>query len=125
MTLEELRAMSYAELKGRVAEFCGWKRTDWTQPDTATKLWTRGECANNLHGVRCYTLDNIPDYPADLNAMREAEENLKGPQPGDYDMSLWIIVKADWKTEGQKGIVANWHATARQRAEALVLTINK
>lgn len=56
----------------------------------------------------------VPDYPADLNAMHEAEKVLKPGQRNRYNMELRAIC-AD---------IDVWHATALQRATAFCATLN-
>ena len=67
----------------------------------------------------------IPDYLNDLNAMHEAEKVLiriyEPPSAHkDYDTKLWAKMRDD-------GLELNgytWHATAAQRAEAFLKTLN-
>ena len=63
-----------------------------------------------------------PDFLHDLNAMHEAEKIL-GKLAGDYDCNLWIILKRDWELLDPKAIISSWYATARQKAEAFVMTM--
>jgi hypothetical protein len=60
-----------------------------------------------------------PDYLSDLNAMHEAEKMLTPQQQSDYSFSL----SAGWMSDRRD----NWrgcHATATQRAEAFLRTLN-
>lgn len=60
----------------------------------------------------------VPDYPNDLNAMHAAEKVLTGPQRERYLCELQSIVSrygCHW---------ALLHATAAQRAEAFLRTLN-
>jgi hypothetical protein len=86
-----------------IAEACGWKRLS-----EYNGAWGR-----DLQ--RTYLL---PDYCNDLNAMHEAE-NVFG---GVYSIKSYEY--EDWL---QSIIEHNqtWRATARQRAEAFLKTINK
>ena len=103
--------MTNQEINIAIAEACGWTRVktvvayirpepfdDWTGPD------------GYHHGI---TGPMIPDYPADLNAMHEAEKlRIIGTEhESDYCMYLY----------------ENAHqcfATAAQRAEAFLKTLN-
>jgi hypothetical protein len=60
----------------------------------------------------------IPDYLNSLDAMHEAEKVLKGVQPEDYWGEVAHLVP---DTKGMFGIL---HATAAQRAEAFLRTLN-
>jgi hypothetical protein len=65
----------------------------------------------------------IPDYLNDLNAMHEAEKRLSDSQLSAYVGELAnVIVNGEDKT-----ILGNqmWHATAKQRSEAFLKTIEK
>ena len=62
----------------------------------------------------------IPNYCADLNAMHEAEKELKSGQIGKYQSALWGAMY--YSPQAGIGMI---HATARQRAEAFLKTIGK
>jgi hypothetical protein len=59
----------------------------------------------------------IPDYPNDLNAMHEAEKILTNEQWSVYSPKLWLITH-------QPPATYECHATASQRAEAFLRTLN-
>jgi hypothetical protein len=61
----------------------------------------------------------IPDYLHDLNAMNEAEEVLRDDREAAFRGWLWL---AHGQPEMRCAIV---HATAAQRAEAFLRTIDK
>ena len=81
--------------------------------------------ALNSNAMREEALKEIPDYINDLNAMHEAEKLLiriyEPPSAHkDYDTKLWAKMRDD-------GLELNgytWHATAKQRAEAFLKTLN-
>ena len=104
------QAMTDEELKIKVAELCGWGKVAWKQPVTNAELWTKGDPANNPHGIRCCVVSNIPDYPNDLNAMHEAIKSL-GCELGAYEY---------WLREIAGDGMCMVEATARQRAMAFV-----
>jgi hypothetical protein len=88
--------MSEQEINEAIAEACGRERN----PDG-------GWYPDN--GLRVGT-QAIPDYCGDLNAMHEAEKVLDETQAEDYEELL-----------GEYG----FHSTARQRAEAFLMTLGK
>ena len=63
-----------------------------------------------------YCFHGIPDYLSDLNAMHEAEKALNAEQWMQYLDRLGII------TDGR--LRSYTHATAAQRAEAFLRTLN-
>ena len=103
--------MTDEQINAAIAEACGRKRRpdgDW-YPD------------NGSAGTQA-----ILNYCADLNAMHEAEEssviNLH-----DYGMHLYqIVVPLETRVFVKSDPnVYIWHATARQRAEAFLRTLDK
>lgn len=109
--------MTKEEQRIAIAEFCGW-----TQIREA-KL-TGGLVGMPPNG-EFEDRGTVPDYPNDLNAMHEAEKRLG---KSTFDYARWL-----WKTshEPPHHILTNddmfpfAHATAHQRAEALLRTIGK
>lgn len=109
-----------------IAKWCGWKclrgETD-TPIKRPTAHWFRPD-GSPAHSWPC-TVDNgidlgyLPDYLNDLNAMHEAEGKLLPDQKDFYANS--IIVPA----HGPHWRFNCIHATAGQRAEALLKTIDK
>ena len=91
----------------KIAEACGWteisQRCMWGLPKGAYDTG-REDC-----------LKHLPDYLNDLNAMHEAEKVLKGEQWVKY---VRLIGGA---TQEEKG---RCHATAAQRSEAFLRTLN-
>ncbi len=65
----------------------------------------------------------IPDYLSDLNAMHEVEKVLDG-RADYYEMLMWIC-DHDWQHSSAKHIRNPICATAAQRAEAFLRTIDK
>lgn len=67
---------------------------------------------------------SVPNYPADLNAMHEAEKTLTENQWSKYVALLtgrdWICDRVITSDAAQQAI----HATARQRATAFLRTLN-
>ena len=111
--------MNEQEQRFAIAEACGWKNAD--HPDVmAQKVgWGMPEkwCMDPLGKLR-FNHDR-PNYLKDLNAMHEAEEMLTFPQQAMYQVQLGRVV----------GLVLPAfyrciHATAAQRAEAFLKTLN-
>jgi hypothetical protein len=100
-----------------IAEACGWK---WE------RLWT-GE----LHGKPVGEqgpFREVPDYLNDLNAMHEAENVLYGNPnlPKKYTQQIKnAICREAGVTKAQMDFDVCITATAAQRAEAFLRTINK
>ena len=110
--------MTDNEIKLAIAEACGW---------TGCRLggYGAGGAVNRSRRSigtppgRKYTCE-LPDYVNDLNAMHEAEKLLTSEQVTKY------IEYLDFFVEGQgKWLDAGHFATARQRAEAFLRTLNK
>lgn len=122
----EVKAMSDEELKVAVAKLHGWKvRKDghlWSLLRPCRSPVLGSTCAITIEDGLAY----IPNYPRDLNAMHEAENvftELK--QQDEYNRQLEQIHKETrilWKDV--TGFVTV-HSTARQRAEAFVLTLTE
>jgi hypothetical protein len=92
-----------------IAEACGWK---WE------RLWTV-----ELHGKPVGEqgpFREVPDYLNDLNAMHEAEQTLNQNLAAEYAR---MLTSTAWQSE--QPTFAPMTATAAQRAEAFLRTINK
>jgi hypothetical protein len=114
--------MTQEQQRIAIAEWCGWT-------DCKIRSWWK-ECAYEptLTGYdgKGEGSKEIPDFLNNLNAIHEAESNLSN---NDWDDKFyhWIgYVVSGGQTEQlwayRKAIV---HATAAQRAEALLRTIDK
>lgn len=118
--------MTDDELRIKVAELCGWERgpkvSSWI--GVANSCWHRKSEQDGWQ-------DNPPDYPQDLNACHEMEEHIPenkwfewcgnmakvcGVERESSDMTIGEIVHRTFSTN---------RATARQRAEAFVMTMSK
>ena len=136
-TLEEIKALSDDELRIKVAELLGWKDVRNMEYTCAcapagvcehcqAKLcgWDRrGGLIDSLR-TGCYISGHVPDYPRDLNACHEMESwfwhRYAGSEFkwGEYVRNLISVC----------GHPSNQHhcrATARQRCEAYVLTMEQ
>lgn len=101
--------MTDEQINAAIAEACGWGE----------------ECVLNTDGNRVW-VTNFPLYCTDLNAMHDAEILLYRMGP-EFARQLLEIVSRDagpgvWYAHGS---FAHVHATARQRAEAFLLTSGK
>lgn len=102
-----------------IAEACGWVAITSDMVGRWPNSQSSGDC------------DTIPNYLNDLNAMHEAEKTLEHMTPL-YDCTLIQII-SDGEFDLQKHPVASMHyvdallgihATAAQRAEAFLRTLN-
>jgi len=91
-----------------IAEACGWHIIEGEPPTGLNKNWT--------HSDFCF----IPDYLNDLNAMHEAEKLLKSEQHFTFQVELARVIN----TTTYPLNFALLHATATQRAEAFLRTLN-
>ena len=101
--------MTDQEINIKIAEDCGWKREDVENNELL--IWSK-EAPNNIHFRYA---SELPNYCNDLNAMREAEQALTGPQQLAYQGHL-----------SKEDIYCHWlsiTATAKQRALAFIKTI--
>lgn len=91
-----------------IAEACGWRGI----PPEDPLWWKKGDDRQHVTG--------LPDYLNDLNAMHEAESKMTPMQQIDY--STFLMRKHDGLTTQVFECI---HATAAQRAEAFLRTIDK
>lgn len=90
-----------------IAEACEWKQI----PDGRWKLDEKVE-------------QFLPDYLNDLNAMHEAEKVLMDEQDLEYSESLEQVVGARFNSNNGEDMRRLRSATAAQRAEAFLRTLN-
>ena len=95
-----------------IAEACGWRDCYMNQNAEPWGLAPSSDCFLRL-----------PDYPNNLNAMHEAESHLgcaidtDGTLEFAYELQLIQVIKpSGWRI---------YYATAAQRAEAFLKTIDK
>lgn len=109
----------------RIAEACGWIK--FWQPSGDDENAGCGHWEWHKGNVNVLT---VPDYLNDLNAMHVVEEEFCF-EIDEYIERLGEIVRAYWVSKGKKVeefdqqsvIFAHAHATARQRADAFLLTL--
>lgn len=109
------------KLKQRIAilEFCGWKRDpdfDFQTSYETVEIWSNGSKLSRF--------ENLPDYLNDLNAIHEAEKLIVSDTEKcfAYQRALAKACGAD-EYDFEKSFI--WHASAPERAEALLRTIGK
>jgi hypothetical protein len=120
--------MTDNDLRIKVAELRGWRKTtyralEYSRGYIDAEVWTAPD--GSQHDL--YEDDStgdpspFPDYPNDLNACHEFERALTAKQCVTYEDALTYI----WK-RGKMHCPADGmqlHATARQRCEAFVETM--
>lgn len=103
--------MNKEQQRIKIAEACGW--------ETNKRKWLAKPPNDSWQ-----YLDTMPDYLNDLNAMHEAEKNLKPKQQVNY----WNWVNKLAGNDPTNSIYLVWgdaiFATAAQRAEAFLRTLN-
>ena len=122
MTTEKLQQMTDEEKRIRIAELCGWRDI---HPCTCNE-------GNTPRGYRAImsAAKHIPDYLNDLNAMHAAEKVLTTKKQWDQ-YCPGIVHTTDAGVTSDQGDYFNFrrtiarvaHATARQRADAFLLTL--
>jgi len=65
----------------------------------------------------------LPNYLNSLDAMHEAEKHLYPNQAHDYDRELTVILSDNGRSPISQDYL-NYRATAAQRAEAFLRTLN-
>ena len=98
--------MTKEQINIAIAEACGWKYVNNETHAPDGSFWWSKEL-------------EIPDYCNDLNAMHEAEKILNDESHADYACELVKTIRrnGEW--------FESVSATAAQRAEAFLRTINK
>lgn len=111
--------MTDEQINIAIAGACGWRRCiGMLQP----RHETEPKCWRNDNGAE-YT--RPPSYTTDLNAMHEAELS----KPFSFRKKFRGFLRSVMSASLRSGLFAAWeelaHATARQRAEAFLRTIDK
>jgi hypothetical protein len=113
--------MTEQEMRAGIAENLGWKLSppnqSWPDP-----FWV------NPTDKSLRTVNELPNYPQDLNAMHEAEDAFGYSERKEWPMELRKIIMRDSEQPGLHIILDPdtdlvpdfyfYHATALQRAEA-------
>ena len=103
--------MTDEQINEKIAEACGYVDLE--------KLWEgyhkwRHPNGHVVFGSKSNKYSCLPNYCNDLNAMHEAEQQLR-------DFDEWVAYD---KALAEIAEGFTWHATARQRAEAFLRTLN-
>ena len=107
MNLEQVEKMSDEELRIKVAELRGWNGV--IRSGSWIIGWTDKPSEER----------EIPDFSQDLNAMYEVEKDMTEKEYNKYCDMLWNMCHG---ASGKSGAI---HASARQRAEAFVMAMEK
>lgn len=107
-----------------IAEACGWSQIKNFHTMKIGGMWLGYPPVNPIIGEPTA----IPDYLNDLNQMHEAERqaSLGLIRCAAYESLLKEIITRDFQSKTPETRVAElytWHATATQRAEALLKTL--
>jgi len=103
--------MTNEQINIAIAEACGWN-----PPPEAMGNMTHG--GGKFFSSEEWREAHIPNYGNDLNAIHEAEKILNKKQQNDYCFTL-MDIQNSW------GGFERLHATAKQRAEAFLRTLEK
>lgn len=111
----------------KIAEACGWTccgQVEGCQPHGLHPMFKvddyRLDQIMNMEVPIC----DLPDYLNDLNAMHEAEKFLNHEQDLDYSESLEVVVQGKFNCNNGEDMRRLRSATASQRAEAFLKTLN-
>lgn len=104
-----------------IAEACGWKWQEGTEPTYGGTNTPRGWI--NPKTGRCVIA--LPDYLRDLNAIHEADSKLSANESSAYALELQKIISRDGKMGSLAIVELCIYATASQRAEAFLKAIGK
>lgn len=109
--------MTHEQINEKIAEIFDWKKV----PEAlGVGWWFRPRDP----GVQLRRISpSCPDYCNDLNAMHDAEKTLDGTQAGAFHDWLETLQDRD-RQEDCPASLFWYHATARQRAEAFLRTLN-
>lgn len=116
-----------------IAEACGWKKSTRMVPVWVVVNydgggeWQDKPQVGFEKGSAWQLFDHLPDYPNDLNAMNAAEKVLAYVDMEAYASRLCVLTSGghsdcDMCNDGR--LFALLHATAAQRAEAFLRTLN-
>lgn len=120
MTPQQAAALTDEEIRVKVAELEGWHvgivggQCNWHPEHGGKNRQLGGPCAG------------LPDYSRDLNAIFEAENAIIEKQPSQYqrrEMEELIDLNIMKVMRSTSGTRPTTRATARQRCEALLVTM--
>lgn len=100
--------MNEEQQRVEIAKACGW---EWkSNEDGGVKFWSNGDI------LYAWKDTQLPDYLNDLNQWQSIERNLSQHERETYQEILIRLSQCPFEAI---------HATAAQRAEAFLRTINK
>jgi hypothetical protein len=104
-----------------IAEACGWTYTRATLLEKPLEFWTKPDAPRGYSDG-----SSPPDYLNDLNAMHEAERTLDYGQRSEFRAIIKnrFTPDRDRFTPQDQFEAVICHATAAQRAEAFLRTLN-
>lgn len=121
------RAMTPEAQRIAIAEACGWKSPYHPENIAGMNGWwsqKRGVWWVNPLSERVM-ISSVPDYPNDLNAMHEAEKVLMHDQQVQFSIEVGRLTTAYLPASRSAWTdFTLMHATAAQRAEAFLRTLN-
>jgi hypothetical protein len=100
-----------------IAGACGWTQVEKRYHHVAGGSWITGIPPEGA------TLTDAPDYLGSLDAIHEAEKVLTNGNTHRFTLELEAILDDD-HTDPSAAAAFDWHATAAQRAEAFLRTLN-
>ena len=117
-------AMTNEEIRIKVAELCGWINVhEAGTREISEPLMDKGFGLVGFRlGQPAKQLEQIPNYPEDLNACHEFEKELTEEQWRGYIFALLNLMKLDIALDDYT-LAQHFsfvHATARQRCEAFI-----
>ncbi len=98
-----------------IAELCGWD--DLAYPYNSRQL-------KGIPSGQTFGHEDVPDYTNDLNAIHEAEKRIPASDRHNWYLRLSMVVDRERRMASVPGWLVPT-ATAAQRAEALLRTLNK
>ena len=106
--------MNDEEINRAIAEQLGWRDLK------------KGPYDGTYFGrYKDHTLNPIPNYCGDLNAMHEAEKVLLADADTGYEYDMELNGVCECWEDGVMNYMKLWHSTAYQRAEAFLRTVGK
>ncbi len=123
----ETEIMTPEAQRKAIMKVCGWRverRATISELECPFVLFDpRGFDVSYAFSEDTFLRGSIPNYPESLSAMHEAEKVLTDEQWAFWKLELSTLVGANVES-GHKRIRLMFHATASQRAEAFLRTLN-
>lgn len=122
MTRKQWKRLTRDQKLIMVAECAGWERGPKEDIRIAGFgiIAAKNKCWHPKNEKECWQ-DNPPDFLNDLNAMHKAEKLLSPEQVTEYNHYLFSNGPDNPDNGSADEMI--WHATAEQRAEAFILTM--